>query len=96
MLTFDSSCSCGVSMPNNGMLFSVIFISSAISAFTPEMLDIEAMSAAATGERTTEGPLVVFPTTTVAVVVAAAAEAVAVVALALGRPEVASLLFARA
>ena len=79
-------------MPNNGMLFSVIFISSATSALTPEMQDMEAMSAAATGERTTEGPLVVFPTTAVAVV-AVAADVDAVV---LTRPEVASLLFASA
>ena len=79
-------------MPNNGMLFSVIFISSATSALTPEMQDMEAMSAAATGERTTEGPLVVFPTTTAAVV-AVAADVAAVV---LTRPEVASLLFASA
>ena len=79
-------------MPNNGMLFSVIFISSATSALTPEMQDMEAMSAAATGERTTEGPLVVFPTTAAAVV-AVAADVDAVV---LTRPEVASLLFASA
>ena len=80
-------------MPNNGMLFSVIFISSATSALTPEMQDMEAMSAAATGERTTEGPLVVFPATTAAVVPVAAADVAAVV---LTRPEVASLLFASA
>lgn len=67
-------------MPNNGMLFSVILISSAISAFTPEMQDMEAMSAAATGDRTTEGPLVVFPTTTADVVVIVVADAVAAVA----------------
>jgi len=41
---------------------------------------MEAMSAAATGERTTEGPLVVFPTTTADVVVIVVAAAVAAVA----------------
>jgi hypothetical protein len=41
-------------MPKSGMLFSVIFISSAISALTPEIHDMEAISGAATGDNTTE------------------------------------------
>ena len=54
-LTLDNCCSWGVSMPKSGMLFSVIFISSAISALTPEMHDMEAISgAAATGDNTTQ------------------------------------------
>ena len=53
-LTLDNCCSWGVSMPKSGMLFSVIFISSAISALTPEMQDMEAISGAATGDNTTE------------------------------------------
>ena len=50
-------------MPKMGMLFSVIFISSAISALTPEMQDIDAMSAAAIGDRTTVVVFDVFDAT---------------------------------
>ena len=38
-------------MPKSGMLFSVIFLSSAISFLTPEMHDMDAMSDAAAGSR---------------------------------------------